>query len=519
MTEKMSSVNGSHGTKSSVEKLSNGPSSSSRQPNGTGTKGPVMKPQISIEEAPPSHSQSPTHYSTPIDTSSPVRFGKSSARRERNPRQSNGAHLNAPTKYKKSSSLPHGLAIHMAKRISSSSCDTPESDSCSSDGRQSVELNGGPPTNLEHKQKEKQLDEGKMVRSDSLDSELYLNSTTDDSSSEADASPDLSQRKIFTTRPESSLVDGEDDVFQDGGLDMCAEADMKLVDWAFNVFVPTCRTLLNHCNEERMSTGVIQSDLRNLSNNISFFCHEHQRMSRHLLKPAVVANGKGMPLSVSANSFAKLAKKSDSFDTPTTSADLSASEAESSGYNSTQELLEDRSYAVKILRSISVFLIAPLMQEAAKGFTPALFKSIVVALQKISWRVEACLSFNNCLPSGSKGFEIHSRIFDPNQTVKVRDVMIKALPPEEPKLQTAVVDGSRHSSISSSAVSGRVLGSRKASEPVVNSGPPVGYSPPKKMSLQMTPNGTPVFSPEQCPQDSVAPTQVSAYAYYGPSLT
>ena len=496
----MAAVNGSHATKSSAGKHAS--SSSSCQQNGTHSNGPIMKPQISIEEAPPSNNQSPSHRPTPSDSGSPVQFYIPSPGSRRHPRKSNGAHLKAPPKAKKFNSLPPGVSM-MANRVSSS---TPESDSCSSDGRQSAELNGG--ESPKYEAGVNQLSKRRMVRSDSLDSELYLNSTTDDDSSvETDASPELGLRSTFNPLPDSSLAEGEDDVFQDGGLDICAEADTKLVDWACNVFVPTCRTLLGHCNEEKIGTEVVQSDLRNLSNNISFFCTEHQRMSRHFLKPlpgAVV--GKGIPQSRSTNSFPKLTK-CESTEAATISTSLLPGDTDSSDYNSSsQDSLEDRSYAVKVLRSISVSLIDPLMKgAAAKGFSPELFKSIVVALQKISWRVEACLSFNNCTPSDGKGkgFEIHLLIFDPDQTEKVREMMIKALPPEEPKLQSAVAEGSRHNSVSAGA-GGRAAGSRKSSEPVINSRMPEWYVPArKKTSLEITPNGRPsgtVLAPDELPQ-------------------
>ena len=495
----MAAVNGSCATKPSAVKH---PSSSTCQQNGTHRNGPMIKPQISIEEAPPSNNQSPSHYRTPSNSSSPVHyFIPSPGSRRKKPRRSNGARLKAtPPNAKKSDSLPSGVGM-MAKRISSGSCGTPESDSCSSDGRHSAELNGEPP---KYEAGLKQLHKGRLTRSDSLDSELYLNSTTDDDSSvETDASPEPGLRNTFGPRPDSSLAEGEDDVFQDGGLDICSETDTKLVDWAFNVFVPTCYTLLDHCNEEKVGAEVIRSDLRNLSNNISFFCTEHQRMSQHFLKPLQAFLGKGVPQSRSAHSFPKLTK-SDSADATTISSTLSPGDADSSGYSSSQDSLEDRSYAVKVLRSISVSLIDPLMQEAAKGFSPELFKSIVVALQKISWKVEACLSFNNCQPGNSRGFEIHSLIFDPDQTEKVRDMMIKALPPEEPKLQSAVAEGSRHSSISTAGGGGRSAGFRKSSDPAVNTRMPERYVPPrKKTSLEITPNGRPsgaVLTPDELPQ-------------------
>ena len=87
---------------------------------------------------------------------------------------------------------------------------------------------------------------------------------------------------------------------------------------------------------------------------------------------------------------------------------------------------------MKVLRSVSSSLIPPLLSEAKMGFTEDLYRKIVVAIQKISWKVEACLSYS--IPS--KEFNIHQEIFDDSQILKVGFMMI-ALPPEEPKLQNS----------------------------------------------------------------------------------
>lgn len=92
----------------------------------------------------------------------------------------------------------------------------------------------------------------------------------------------------------------------------------------------------------------------------------------------------------------------------------------------------ETSVAMKVLRSVSSSLIPPLLSEANNGFSKDLYRKIVVAIQKISWKVEACLSYS--IPD--KEFSIHQEIFDDSQILKVGFMMI-ALPPEEPKLQNS----------------------------------------------------------------------------------
>ena len=285
-------------------------------------------------------------------------------------------------------------------------------------------------------------------RSETLDS-LYSESNSD-SSSEEDKMPPILQ---------SIPDDPFDDVFQDVEIDMGSEVDSKLIDWAFNVFVPACCTLLSRCAEmktekdKQSSSDVsaspgaietlsdcIQSDLRSLSNTINFFCTEQQRLSG-LLKAKISS-------SISTDRMSKIAiDRASTLQTRQTSSNTSSfSDASSgvSGYES-HDSTADRSYAVKILRSVSQSLIAPLLHEAEDGFTDELYKSIIQALQKISWKVEACLSFND----PSKDNEIHAKIFNSERAPTITTMMIGALPPEEPKLYVSATNASRSNSVSS----------------------------------------------------------------------
>ena len=104
----------------------------------------------------------------------------------------------------------------------------------------------------------------------------------------------------------------------------------------------------------------------------------------------------------------------------------------------------DTSVAVKVLRSVSSLLLPPLLDESEHGFSQELYKKIIIAVQKISWRVEACLSYSY----SDKDINIHNEIFDEYQRTKVQRMMI-ASPPEEHKLQ----DSPAHVMVQSAMVS------------------------------------------------------------------
>ena len=277
-----------------------------------------------------------------------------------------------------------------------------------------------------------------MPRSKTLDStDLY-----------EDSSPELSsdeESTLGTARMilPSATIDPDDEVFEFGDIDICNEADTKLVDWAYNVFVPACKTLLHRCadgDNSELSSGQIIADLRSLSNTINYFCTEQQRLSGQLR-----FNVRGVSSSLSTDRFHRL-RNSKNFDPRlingnTASMSSDSASASSSGFEDSHY---DRSYAVKILRSVSQSLIAPLLHDSESGFTSDLYKSIVQAIQKIAWKVEACLSFND----PTKDFHIYSQIYNEESETTVRGMMIRALPPEEPKLQSSVGRSSRSGSLS-----------------------------------------------------------------------
>ena len=423
---------------------------------------PLQKPQISIEEAdkpysPLSPPKSPPYdrLASPTSTneepsisdtrSAPTSPYNKASRREPEPSRvmkSSPQHLMVKSTNLKSNSLPLGVAMTRMEGGNISSRSPSDSESSDDEAESSpqrahnMQVHNGMHLHVPVRKK----------RSETLDS-LYSESNSE-SSSEDDKMPPILQ---------TITDDSFDDVFQDVEIDMGSEVDSKLIDWAFNVFVPACCTLLSRCAEiktqknKESSSGVsagaieslsdcIQSDLRSLSNTINYFCSEQQRLSG-LLKAKISS-------SISTDRMSKIAiDRASTLQARQTSSNTSSfSDASSgvSGYES-HDSTADRSYAVKILRSVSQSLIAPLLHEAEDGFTDELYKSIIQALQKISWKVEACLSFND----SCKDNEIHRKIFDSERAPAIRVMMIGALPPEEPKLYLAATHASRSNSVSS----------------------------------------------------------------------
>ena len=491
MTEHEAVMNGgySHHTKtkppSSIAQgdLANGINHS--HSSGTGKNKPIMfiQPQISVEEV--DSPSPPLVYNPPSPLSPNLTVALKSC--PNTPGRIRESHLAVGLEKSKCHSLPLGMTLEDSHTY----CDTTQdSDISSTDGRLSD--NGDAPTTPT-----KLLRKNRPNRSDSVDSELYLvDVSSSDDSSNAD-SPPTTRRTGFKSERDSGVP--EDDVFQDAEIDVCTEADTKLVDWAYHDFVPACRTLLHYCAEKDTSLPVIQSNLRNLANSIGFFCSEQQKFTS-MLKPQ-----RGITLSISTDRFAKFSTmatdrkytNTNNNNSPVFSVKSSSSSVTStasSGFDG-QESHMDRSYAVKILRSASQSLIAPLLLEAERGFTHDLYKAIVIALQKISWKVEACLSFNN----SGKEFEIHTEIFDDHQILNVREMMIKALPPEEPKLKSAAALGSRSNSVSG----GHFKNMSEAVPPAIEPDIPEGYVPVtgrRTPNAKRRPSGQ-VFDRENLPVD------------------
>ena len=451
----------------------------------------LQKPQISIEEADGHGSLLSPPKSPPYDKlasltendiepmigdshSAPGSPYKASVREQetRGTKKSSPQHLMVRKTTLKSNSLPMGMSM-TAVEVGHTSSHSP-SDSEYSDEAEPSSPTKAPVVNGD----EHLLHVARKKRSETIDS-LYSESDSGSSSEDEKMAP------ILQAIPDDPF----DDVFQDVEIDMGSEVDSKLIDWAFNVFVPACCTLLSRCakmeaqkeSPHHRNTLVgatallfsdgIQSDLRNLSNTINYFCSEQQRLSG-LLKAKISS-------SVSTDRMSRIAtNRASTLQAQQSSSNTSSFSETSSGSFDSHDSQTDRSYAVKILRSVSQSLIAPLLHEAEDGFTHELYKSIIQALQKISWKVEACLSFND----PSKEFEIHAKIFDSGRIPAIRSMMIGALPPEEPKLQ---VVGAAHASRSNSISSPK----RQATSPTSGLSPESNERSKTANVIRRTPSG------------------------------
>lgn len=405
------------------------------------TDGVELKhPQISIDEPDSEASlQSPIspHIPSLLDVHPPIRMSSSP----------------------KSNSLPLGIGLESSTRALLSSNDVAESDTGSSDDQVSA---------VEQPCAEMgSSNSPKVHRSDSIDSELYDLEGMSSSSSEEGSSgtePQLDSPTV-PRRSKNNRISTEDDIFQDLGLEECSEADRKLVDWSYDMLKPSCRKLLQHCSADTVDREQVQTDLKSLANNISFFCNEHQRIGALLRE----RHSKGLSPSLSAYNFQLEGRLSGSrLHRHTKSSLTSISSDSSSSVYESQDL--ERSYAVKVLRSIMADQISPLIQCAALGFSPELYGKIVVAIQKISWQIEACLSFCACGPLQLREFDLHSEIFDEEEVARVRGMMIQARPPEEPKISIAARSSSvsvyrRTSGEVGAGHSGKVLYLQQCSNP------------------------------------------------------
>ena len=217
----------------------------------------------------------------------------------------------------------------------------------------------------------------------------------------------------------------DDEVFNDAGYSKMFDTDLKLIEWADKEFVPSCQALLQYCSEGCEKSEQIKTQLKDLSNRIIYFSSEQQRLSVQLRSLNLRS---GITASLSTDQFNRFStmtdKSSQSHTNQPTSPDSSGSPSVS-GRESGESQYDHRSYAVKVLRSVSKELIEPLLRDAADfAFAAELYQAIVQAIQKIAWKVEACLSFND----PTKHFLIYHNIFTTSVTERVQSMMIRASP-------------------------------------------------------------------------------------------
>ena len=279
----------------------------------------------------------------------------------------------------------------------------------------------------------------------------------------------------------------DDEVFNEAGYAKIFDTDLKLIAWADKEFVPSCQALLQYCSAGCEKSEQIKTQLKDLSNRIIYFSSEQQRLSVQL-RSLNLRGGITASLSTDQfNRFSTMTEKSSSsgHTHQPTSPDSSGSPSVS-GRESGESQYDHRNYAVKVLRSVSQELIEPLLRDAADfGFAAELYQAIVQAIQKIAWKVEACLSFND----PTKQFLIYHNIFTTSVTERVQGMMIRAAPS---------TNHTRHSNNASGSISEETSSQLQQSNSIETIDPQRVIK--RTPSGRIRPSGT-VFNSDTIPDD------------------
>ena len=276
-------------------------------------------------------------------------------------------------------------------------------------------------------------------------------SSSDDSESSVDF---LNSPSKGGSNRESKEI-GEDD-----GLDKRSDVDKKLAHWVYSVFVPACHALLTHCSSPTIEAHQVMDDLKNVSNLIASFCDQHQRpgpltsspgldsptdtlstLSQH--EQSTKVNGTtpgltgttpgltGTPPGLTGTTPGLTGTTPGlTGTTPGLTGTTPGLTSTTPGLTGTTPGQAAESVVFKALRSATYTLMGPLLCLAQRDCNQDLIKQIVEALQKVSWKVEACLSYS----SPDQGHSVHAEVFDPTHAAMVAPLMIKARPPEEGKI-------------------------------------------------------------------------------------
>ena len=206
--------------------------------------------------------------------------------------------------------------------------------------------------------------------------ELLLDKKEDSSDSDGESSDDeFDRREVF-----SSPI--EEEILSTSPANNSVQVDEKLVQWAKDEFIPLSHSILDECSKDQPIVLSLQSHLRELSNNLTQLCSTilRKRSSR----------------SCSVNSQGSLNEEEDH-----------------------REVLLDGtcdhlSFIVRVL-SPSAPAMRPLIGKLSYGFSDQIYQEIARSLQKIAWKVEGCVSYEN----PEKRFECHKLVFDEGRKEKV----------------------------------------------------------------------------------------------------
>ena len=170
----------------------------------------------------------------------------------------------------------------------------------------------------------------------------------------------------------------------------------RLMVWAKTELVPICHTVLDECETDTPVVLALQSSLRQLSNAVSALCTE-------LMKKQSGSIGRS------------------------TSPDLQKS-AEIAMMKPQSQL----SFVVRVL-SPTVNSLVPIISGLSRGFSEEVYQGIVFMLQKLAWKVEACVCYEN--PSWN--FECHKLVFDEShKPAIIRFLNASPLEPPRPRVSS-----------------------------------------------------------------------------------
>ena len=174
----------------------------------------------------------------------------------------------------------------------------------------------------------------------------------------------------------------------------------KLIDWAINQCIPACRNLLDNC-QTSADVKIIQSELKSIGTVVMGALKDEEAAAPILLQ----------------RSKASLSQ-------------LATSSSETSMFG--DATLKALTNALSLIESLLERL------ETIDCVTPEVLKDIVATVQKIAWKVEACGFFK----SESQPLKVHDAIFDSRfQSSSLGDMLVRASPPDIPKLQVIVEHG------------------------------------------------------------------------------
>ena len=176
-----------------------------------------------------------------------------------------------------------------------------------------------------------------------------------------------------------------------------------LTSWAGKDFIPAAHAVLDACARDNPVVLSLQSQLRQLSNTITSLCN-------------LLLKKQAGPVPQCCSGSSDL----------TRSLEIAI-----------QKPSSQLSFVVRVLSPTSNFL-GPIIAALSKGFTEILYQEIVTVLQKLAWKIEACVRYE----SPQSTFECHKAVFDESRKASITR-FLSMTPPIEPRLRTG--SNTRHS--------------------------------------------------------------------------